>query len=798
MADNTTLNIGTGGDVIASDDISGVKHQRVKVEFGADGSASDVAAGNPLPTSTQDTRNLAQNLALSSTANAVAVSALNGAASCAVQVTGTWTGTLVFEGTVDGSTFATLSAVASGSANQNATTTTANGMWEVTCPGLSSVRVRCSVTGTGTAVVSLSASSGVRHSDNGLWRPDSVPRIAMDGTTVFTDTFESLDTTNRWTTGISGSGTIPTVSGGNLTINVLAASTGSSALVSQPSFPLLATAYENNASIVQIDAAPVSGSHKRWWGLGIPQATPTVALPMLNGVVFETDDSVGSTGALYGAVYSGGVRTQQVVLVRPTDGSFHRYAIYNKTSRVYFEIDNVQVGSIGLPSTSVAALPLTIGAVTSGVTGSALLLAASLIGLSDTGRNNVALNDGTYQWRKQQVDALGRAAVITPEIIASGTITTQNLVPAGAATAGSAVEITTNGAPTLMVQVTGTYTGALSLQITVDGVTWVTMAGVPLINLNTGGYLAAITSALQSVFQADVSGAIKARVTGLAAVTGTATVSLRAVPGAAMVALDAALPTGANTIGAVTIASGTVTTVTTVSTVTSVSAVAAVTPGTAAANLGKAEDAVAASGDTGVFGLGVRRDALVISASANGDYNEQATDKYGSQQVRDWEKLAKTFSACSGNITVVASATDIFTISGNASNTVLVTKVRVSATQTAAGDVDIALIKRSSADTAGTSSNPTAVPHDSGDTVVSVITAYTANPTLGGTVGTVRFTKTQIGTTALTSPPIEWNFGERGKGILLSGTAQQLAVNLGGVTVTGGVFSVEIEWIEVP
>ena len=49
MADNTTLNTGSGGDVIATDDIAGVKHQRVKVEFGADGSASDVSGSNGLP-----------------------------------------------------------------------------------------------------------------------------------------------------------------------------------------------------------------------------------------------------------------------------------------------------------------------------------------------------------------------------------------------------------------------------------------------------------------------------------------------------------------------------------------------------------------------------------------------------------------------------------------------------------------------------------------------------------------------------------------------------------------------------
>lgn len=49
MADNTVLNAGSGGDTIATDDIGGVKYQRVKVAFGADGSASDVSSAAPLP-----------------------------------------------------------------------------------------------------------------------------------------------------------------------------------------------------------------------------------------------------------------------------------------------------------------------------------------------------------------------------------------------------------------------------------------------------------------------------------------------------------------------------------------------------------------------------------------------------------------------------------------------------------------------------------------------------------------------------------------------------------------------------
>ena len=57
MADNTTLNTGTGGDIIATDDVttlngsasSGVKVQRVKVMFGDDNSARDVSDTYPLP-----------------------------------------------------------------------------------------------------------------------------------------------------------------------------------------------------------------------------------------------------------------------------------------------------------------------------------------------------------------------------------------------------------------------------------------------------------------------------------------------------------------------------------------------------------------------------------------------------------------------------------------------------------------------------------------------------------------------------------------------------------------------------
>lgn len=144
------------------------------------------------------------------------------------------------------------------------------------------------------------------------------------------------------------------------------------------------------------------------------------------------------------------------------------------------------------------------------------------------------------------------------DITASGNITTQNLVPAGAATANSAIELTTDGKGTVAVQVTGTYTGALSLQGTVDGTNWVTLGGNVFQQITTGALSATIASGTQSIFLAGIGAFTKIRLTALAAVTGTAAVTLRAVDGNSLVALDGPIPAGSAAIGSVTV-SGTAT-----------------------------------------------------------------------------------------------------------------------------------------------------------------------------------------------------------------------------------------------
>lgn len=113
------------------------------------------------------------------------------------------------------------------------------------------------------------------------------------------------------------------------------------------------------------------------------------------------------------------------------------------------------------------------------------------------------------------------------DLISSGTITTQNLVPAGVATAGSAVELALNGQGSGTLQVTGTYTGALSLQYTIDGTTWVTATDSSFISV-TNASSATIVSASVGIWEVETRAYNKIRITGLAAMTGTATITLRA------------------------------------------------------------------------------------------------------------------------------------------------------------------------------------------------------------------------------------------------------------------------------
>ncbi len=79
-------------------------------------------------------------------------------ASVAIGVTGTFVGTLAFEGTLDGATFTAITVSATATLAQ-VTTATGTGLWQGSAAGLTAIRVRFSAYTSGTAQVTLQAAT---------------------------------------------------------------------------------------------------------------------------------------------------------------------------------------------------------------------------------------------------------------------------------------------------------------------------------------------------------------------------------------------------------------------------------------------------------------------------------------------------------------------------------------------------------------------------------------------------------------------------------------------------------------
>lgn len=225
------------------------------------------------------------------------------------------------------------------------------------------------------------------------FRADQHLNVTGDPTTLLFDNFEALNTIDTWT--LSGT-VIPTLTTGNLSADPGTAANATSYLTSKPLFYLPTTGFLRIGQVLTFNAATITGN-KRFWGLGVLAGAPTPAIPLANGIVFE----IGTDGNLYGAVYSSSVRTQSVSLIRPVDGLAHRYAIFFRSSRAYFEIDSNTVGTIATPNPNVSSMPVVVGSINdTTVVATAPTLSTTLCSVGDTARNNVQLSDPFYQWRK--------------------------------------------------------------------------------------------------------------------------------------------------------------------------------------------------------------------------------------------------------------------------------------------------------------------------------------------------------------------------------------------------------------
>ena len=144
-----------------------------------------------------------------------------------------------------------------------------------------------------------------------------------------------------------------------------------------------------------------------------------------------------------------------------------------------------------------------------------------------------------------------------------------------------------------------------------------------------------------------------------------------------------------------------------------------------------------------------------------------------------------------------ASPTDWIVIRGSATKLVKVVRISITGVATAATSVIFTLKKHTIANTAGTSTNPAFVLHDSSDpAATALVLLYTVAPTIDASAAIWKTVRLTLGvapaaTTALTDRYVWDASATPCEPLVLRGVAQEFAINSPTVP-TGGVYDVEI------
>ena len=159
----------------------------------------------------------------------------------------------------------------------------------------------------------------------------------------------------------------------------------------------------------------------------------------------------------------------------------------------------------------------------------------------------------------------------------------------------------------------------------------------------------------------------------------------------------------------------------------------------------------------------------------------------------------QTYQASFTALTPAASATDFFQITGSTGHQIQIWRIHCDGTSTAAATALITVIKRSTADTSGTSTSPTAVPLNGNNSAANAtLKAYTANPTLGTAIGTIAEGYLTTGTTASSAFNNGGiNFDFTNQHVILNTTAGTLTLSAGGVSFSSGAsLNCWVQWSE--
>lgn len=170
-------------------------------------------------------------------------------------------------------------------------------------------------------------------------------------------------------------------------------------------------------------------------------------------------------------------------------------------------------------------------------------------------------------------------------------------------------------------------------------------------------------------------------------------------------------------------------------------------------------------------------------------------------QAIDTESQKATYSYTTASIALQAAPADIIQLRGAAGVVTRVKSVKIQATSTVSGALNLSLVRRSTGSTGGTSASGTVNKFDTADaTASSSITSFTANPTATGTtVGTLMNFVLPVGIAATPRDPIQYWFGDGNlKSIVLRGASDYLVLNgnLSTLTNADNKLTLEIEFTE--
>jgi len=474
------------------------------------GNLTPVSPTNPLPITEAAATDVNVTGSLGAL-NATVPVATNGAGTAIFELTGTWVGTVTFEGSNDNFvTSQAMIAINLTSGGPYGATATANGFYSVLPQGFAKTQARMSAYTSGSASVNANSSAGTRV---------FVPVQGIAGNLQMTA--NQATGTNLHTVVDSGTMVVTQPTGTNLHTVVdsgsVSVSNFPSIQATQPVAGLTVTGSVTSATtLFSQDCSQYQSVSLQITSIGVGN---TVQFQVSNDNINWINAAMMPAGDLTSILSSSA--TLVGTYLTQLNSRFFRanvsvYGSGTVACTAYFKAFGNSPNSIG-GYVSAQNLDGIGNPITSQSSGSQRAL-------------DVGVNVAGVQVDPRAIRALTSTDVVTAtynDLTTSGTISTQNLNPtSGVATALSTVGLTLNGQATITFSTVGVFTGSLTPQISMDGTNWNTATN--LFRMSNQTVIGTVPTGVQDSYTLPVAGFNMFRMSANAAVTGSVVVAMRA------------------------------------------------------------------------------------------------------------------------------------------------------------------------------------------------------------------------------------------------------------------------------